>query len=63
MVEHSSDELRRRVVDDEYTAAAMHGIAANKAFPVADRLQAALQALEFYAERAGRAAGPSKEEQ
>ena len=29
-------------------AAAMHGLATNAALPVADRLQCALQALEFY---------------
>lgn len=34
-------------------AAAMHGIATNRAFPVEDRLQAALQALEFYTALSG----------
>lgn len=35
-------------LDERQTAAAMHGIATNQAFPVADRLQAALQALKWY---------------
>lgn len=39
----STDRLNER-----QTAAAMHGIATNRGFPVADRLQAALQALEWY---------------
>lgn len=32
----------------QWEAAAMHGIATNPAFPLAERLQAALQALAWY---------------
>lgn len=36
---------------DMFTAAAMHGIATNEAMPIADRLGAALQALDAYEKR------------
>ena len=36
-------------MNDSMEAAASYGIASNPAFPCADRLAAALQALDFYA--------------
>lgn len=36
------------MMTEHWEAAAMHGIATNPAFPLADRLQAALQALAWY---------------
>lgn len=35
-------------LDERQTAAAMHGLATNVGIPTADRLQCALQALEWY---------------